>query len=271
MELDRILERLHRKEITRAQAQGLARKLASKVRRRQRVPSKVGGLIRSAGRELKRAGGAARKVGGALSRRRLGGGAITGAISGVFGAGELGSGELPPEELRKQQREQVQREQRAYDAQIEGLKVSLPPGVGRIGPVKGIKQMPSTTPKQPAPSTSSRTGARQRVRQLAQQILTPQLLLSALDSRRSSTRPLVIFPPTGAATSTPQLPASTPAINLPVNLTSGSFTPTAQKACQCKDKRKSERRRCKERAGVKWAGGRKKGKTAGSKCVVYFN
>jgi hypothetical protein len=44
-----------------------------------------------------------------------------------------------------------------------------------------------------------------------------------------------------------------------------------QDQCDCKQKRRSERRKCKERADVVYSTGRRKGQKAGTKCVVYHS
>lgn len=63
-------------------------------------------------------------------------------------------------------------------------------------------------------------------------------------------------------------PGSSP---LPI-LGSSFFTAgsTSSRTCSCEKRKRRRMRECKERANVKWAGGRKKGKLAGSKCVVWY-
>jgi hypothetical protein len=58
---------------------------------------------------------------------------------------------------------------------------------------------------------------------------------------------------------------------LPIVLSSGYFSSSSSGRCSCETRKRRRMRECKERANVKWAGGRKKGKLAGTKCVVWKN
>jgi hypothetical protein len=82
--------------------------------------------------------------------------------------------------------------------------------------------------------------------------------------------------PSGAGP-TPSVPptAPIPAGNVPLNpfFIASTAVSGRSSSCECKktDRKKRQKRRCKEKAQVKWASGRKKGKPAGTRCVVWFN
>lgn len=123
-------------------------------------------------------------------------------------------------------------------------------------------QAPATTTPQQQPAARSR---------LLQQ-LAP-ILLGALNTsvrQRAPALAQIISLSSVPTFTTPATPSTTSTTSPPFILTGSSSAGSAQRTCDCKSKRKVQRRECKERASVKWKSGRRKGQDAGSKCVVYY-
>lgn len=130
-------------------------------------------------------------------------------------------------------------------------------------------------PPSPAPQPQRASGAR-RVTQRVQSAMsnpTARNAIAALDllslarrqgARSALTTPQSYAPDAPRATPDPLTPVRTQGVPLTQPLTS------ARHDCDCKSKRRGQRRKCKERADVVYSSGRRKGQRAGSKCVVYY-
>lgn len=144
------------------------------------------------------------------------------------------------------------------------------------------RPVPSTTrPTPQAPSTASRRrlGVGSRIGVVAP---VAALLVAGSRRRRSETAPNAITAPIDLPPGTPALPSgpsATPGViagvgsipfSQPFTFTS-SAPSSSTPGCSCKPKRRGPQRRCLERATVVFKTGRRKGKSAGTKCVRFAN
>jgi len=206
-------------------------------------------------------------------------------IEGILTPREIASGEL----TREQVRDALERFQQAVDSLKEinelprrqtatdrrglggDIVINEPMRPGGLGPPTW-EQLPPMGAREPAPTSREREGLLVRVRRGLQQNLERVVIgaiglgtLSLL--RRGSTSAPFTF-------NIPQAipaPLSPPAPQ-PLTVVQGGgvpSSPTAQRMCECKPKKKKKSRKCLERAQVEWRTGRYKGKLAGTRCVRF--
>jgi len=234
------------------------------------------------------------------------GGLIAGAIQGTFGdnaENTITGGELSEAQIDEINRElaelERQRQQAIDDLQVEPLpagRYGIPPRrlPGGEPSIEAARHIPFPLPfpdwqgvvnAPPPPSTPVRGNRVRRVIHRIQSMTGNRyaqlgvLGLSLLGQRSRSSRsvPAALVDPTPPATIPdvipPAIPGWTPA-DIPfgsplTSINSGvpSSAPGRSDRCDCKPKKRGPRRECLERAPIKWAGGRRKGKAAGTKCV----
>jgi hypothetical protein len=224
-------------------------------------------------------------------------GFIAGLITGAFEPGELGSGELTPEQ-QKEVDDKVKAIEQKRQEQIDSLIIEpMPnryghvPRVGDVGPanreVLNRARWPSPLPFPSMPAPSPATAPTPRSSRAARVLHRIQSMtgnryaqlgilgLTALgrrDDRSSALPSAVVDTPLAPPLPVPQVTAGM----IPLTAFGGSLipsTPTATRTdnCDCKPKKRGPRRECLERAPIKWSGGRRKGKAAGTKCVRWRN
>jgi len=97
-------------------------------------------------------------------------------------------------------------------------------------------------------------------------------LWNILTRNRSSTSPLQFVSPAGAPSASPAPSPATPPTASPMPFPTPLTSLNAGGVRSCSPCRPSKpRRKCRNRAPVKWAGGPKKGELAGSRCYSFFN
>lgn len=147
------------------------------------------------------------------------------------------------------------------------------PRIARRAPIQVAAA--AVGPPSPVPTQQRVSGARRATQRVRSAMSNPMArnALAAMDvlslARRSGTRSALTTPQSYA----PETPRATPDPLTPVETRGVPYLQpltSARHDCECKSKRRGQRRKCKERADVVYSSGRRKGQRAGSKCVVYY-
>jgi hypothetical protein len=209
-----------------------------------------------------------------------------GALLELFTPHELGSGELdfpstagkslPPVPSDEQLRRiaagaQVPRAPVGIGTPVlEQIRV---PSVARLPLPQG--QAPAAI-SSPAPSQAPAPVSRAVGNRISQAMQSPAArnallaldILTLLNRRSSQTVPRSVGLPSTNPLPDPLTPIQPSGLGSPF-IVGTSPSSSANRECDCRTKDRKKRRECKERAEVVWAGGRKKGQKAGTRCVVY--
>lgn len=146
-------------------------------------------------------------------------------------------------------------------------KSPTPVPATEVGKVPGVPQVPQTTiPQGPGQARARRRARRNQIIRFGLGSVAIGSLLEL--ARDSSSGPQ----PSGAATPSPSIGESQTVTPVPAPLTalnSGFVGFGAGDVGYCQPRPRGPRRKCLQRAPVKWSGGPRKGKSAGTRCIRF--